>query len=62
MTCGMCGREMTDEGIQKACRGCAAFGGCRLVKCPYCGYEQPQQPGWLKWLVEIAKRKQETKR
>lgn len=61
MRCGMCGHELTEAGIEKACRGCSAFGGCRLVKCPHCGYEQPQPPRWLKWLVEMAKRQQERK-
>ena len=57
MRCSFCGHELTDDGIEKACRGCAAFGGCRLVKCPICGYEQPQEPRWIRNLVNWAKRK-----
>ncbi len=58
MKCGFCGHELTEEGIEKACKGCSAFGGCRLVKCPNCGYEQPQQPKWLKALVQLMAKKQ----
>lgn len=59
--CSFCGLELTQENIEKACKGCGAFGGCRLVKCPRCGYEQPQEPAWLKSLLGWAKsRKQKT--
>ncbi len=58
MKCGFCGHELTEEGIAKACQGCGAFGGCRLVKCPRCGYEQPQIPKWLQKLAQWSKRKE----
>ncbi|MCS7064818.1 MAG: hypothetical protein NZL85_00940 [Fimbriimonadales bacterium] len=61
--CAFCGRELTQEGIERACKGCGAFGGCRLVKCPSCGYEQPQEPLWLRKLIEwVRHRRQETPR
>jgi hypothetical protein len=60
--CSFCGLELTDEKIEKACQGCGAFGGCRLVRCPRCGYEQPQEPAWLKKVLTWAKsRKQPAK-
>lgn len=60
--CCFCGLELTGEKIEKACRGCSAFGGCRLIKCPRCGYEQPQEPAWLKKVLAWAKsRKQPAK-
>jgi Fe2+ transport system protein FeoA len=56
--CAFCGQELTQEGIEKACRGCGAFGGCHLIKCPACGYEQPQEPRWLQKLVAWVRRRQ----
>jgi ferrous iron transport protein A len=55
--CAFCGHELTQEGIEKACRGCGAFGGCHLIKCPACGYEQPQEPRWLQKLAAWARRR-----
>jgi len=55
--CAFCGQELTQEGIEKACRGCGAFGGCHLIKCPACGYEQPQEPRWLQKLVAWVRRR-----
>lgn len=46
--CGFCGLELEEEQVAKACSGCGAFGGCKLVKCPRCGYEQAREPDWLK--------------
>ncbi len=50
MTCSFCGREFTEQAAQKACQSCAMFGGCRKLKCPYCGYETPAESRLLGWL------------
>ena len=52
MTCTHCGNEFTIEESNQACSSCGSFGGCNLVMCPKCGYEQPKIP---KWLEKIAK-------
>ena len=51
MTCSFCGRAFTEEGAQKECRGCALLVGCRNVRCPYCGYETPRVPGFIRKLL-----------
>jgi hypothetical protein len=30
--------------------------GCRLIKCPNCGYEMPPEPKWLKKILERRNR------
>ena len=44
MTCDFCRREFAEEDSRKTCSKCSLFGGCKSVKCPYCGYEMPQVP------------------
>jgi hypothetical protein len=53
MTCTCCGTEFTIEESNAACSKCGSFGGCNLVMCPKCGYEQPKLP---KWLVKLSSR------
>lgn len=50
MKCVFCLREFDDKQARRACKGCLAGGGCHKVKCPYCGYEMPQEPRWIGWL------------
>ncbi|GAB4253810.1 hypothetical protein [Deferrisoma sp.] len=50
MRCGFCGREFSEEAARKECGACSLFGGCKNVKCPYCGYEMPREAGWVRWL------------
>lgn len=50
MTCTHCKSEFTIEESDKACSSCGSFGGCNLVMCPKCGYEQPKIPKWLEKL------------
>jgi Fe2+ transport system protein FeoA len=45
--CSSCGREFTAEQADLACRGCGLRGGCHLVVCPWCGYEQALEPKWV---------------
>lgn len=41
MTCVYCTKIFkVDEG-QETCQSCAMFGGCKKVRCPYCGYDMP---------------------
>lgn len=50
MTCAFCRREFTEQDAQKTCGKCSLFGGCKNLKCPYCGYEMPQVPSIFKKL------------
>jgi len=49
----MCDKRCDEATSQKCCRNCALFGGCRKVKCPYCGYESPAEPMSIRWLKQI---------
>jgi len=39
------------------CVGCPMAKGCKLVKCPNCGYETPPEDKWLKSILN-KRRKQ----
>jgi rubredoxin len=62
MTCNFCAYEFSEDEGAKTCGSCAWFGGCRMVKCPRCGYEMPQTPNLLKLLRKWGKRKSATSR
>lgn len=49
--CGFCGDAFTEDRGQPACLGCPLAAGCRYVRCPSCGYENPVTPGWLERLM-----------
>jgi hypothetical protein len=55
LTCGMCRRTFAEDRGQAACSGCPLHAGCRFVRCPHCGFENPVEPPWLRtlrrWLV-----------
>lgn len=57
MNCAHCRKDFTPDEAQKGCESCGLFGGCHLLKCPHCGYEQPREPGMVQWLREKMKRK-----
>jgi len=45
MKCAFCGLVFDKEASQACCRGCPmSGGGCRMVRCPNCGYETPVAP------------------
>jgi rubredoxin len=46
-TCGFCGRVFAEDEGQPTCGSCPLKGGCQLVRCPHCGYENPVAPPWL---------------
>jgi hypothetical protein len=54
--CSFCDKKFAEADAQKACQACSMFGGCKKVKCPYCGYEQPPVPAFLEKIVEIQKK------
>lgn len=50
MRCAFCGKQFDEQSAQSACRSCSVFHGCKMVKCPHCGYETPAEPGLIKWI------------
>ena len=50
MICTHCRLEFTQEEAEQGCKACGLFGGCHLIKCPHCGYEQAAEPEMLRWL------------
>ena len=56
MKCAFCNKMFNEESSRKSCRNCAVFGGCKMVKCPHCGYESPAEPGLVKWLKRKLKK------
>lgn len=62
MTCTNCGNDFTIEQSNEACSSCGSFGGCNLVMCPKCGYEQPKIPRWVSRLANLLSSKKEGSR
>ena len=46
--CPMCNKTFDDDEARKECKSCALFGGCKMLKCPNCGYEMPQETRLVK--------------
>jgi hypothetical protein len=46
-TCGFCQRTFAPDEGQPTCASCPLKGGCQLVRCPNCGYENPVTPAWV---------------
>lgn len=55
MKCALCGREFDERQAQNACAGCVVAKGCKLIRCPNCGYETTPTPGWLQKIVDRRK-------
>jgi adenine-specific DNA methylase len=58
MKCAFCGMEFDEMAARRLCSSCALFGGCRMVKCPRCGYETPEEPGLIKWIRKRVRKKE----
>lgn len=50
VTCGFCGSAFAEDRGQATCQRCPLSDGCRFVRCPACGYENPVAPAWLQRL------------
>lgn len=50
MKCTLCGFAFKEDQAQEACKNCPLMKGCKLVKCPNCGFETPPEPKWVKYL------------
>ncbi len=61
MKCSMCGLEFEERTAAAACAGCPLNRGCKLIKCPRCGFETPPEPEWIKNLKRRRKEQHENK-
>lgn len=52
MKCSFCGFVFDDADARRQCQGCLIVSGCRSVRCTRCGYEMPEELGFLKRLGE----------
>ncbi len=55
MKCALCGFEFDERQAHNACAKCPMTKGCKLVRCPNCGYETAPTPEWLKKIVDRRK-------
>lgn len=53
--CGYCGHEFAEEDGIKSCGKCGKPGGCRMVRCPRCYYENPEEPKIVKKIKGMIK-------
>ncbi len=53
MKCGMCGYEFDAAQAETACGGCPLVRGCKLVRCPRCGYEMPPEAALVRWVRRV---------
>jgi hypothetical protein len=45
VTCSFCGNRFDPAAAQTACQACPLQRGCRLVRCPACGFEMVDPQG-----------------
>ncbi len=50
MKCSLCGFEFNERQSEGRCKSCPMMRGCKLIKCPNCGFETPPEPKWIKYL------------
>ncbi len=55
MTCGFCGRTFEEDRAQPTCQACPLSRGCRAIRCPHCGYENPAVPAAPAWLLRLRR-------
>lgn len=53
--CSLCGYEFKESEEQQACKSCLMMKGCKLIRCPRCGFEMPPEPKWLKYFKKGRK-------
>jgi hypothetical protein len=53
MRCGFCGHEFEESEGNVGCKNCPMSGGCKMVKCPRCNYENPPEPALVKGLKKL---------
>ena len=56
MRCSFCGHDLDPDEAESACGSCPMAKGCRLVRCPRCGYEMPPEARLVKWIRKLRQR------
>jgi len=54
MTCPVCGYQFTE--FKHVCDGCLFHNGCKLVCCPNCHYQFPEESKTVTFLTKIFKK------
>ena len=57
MKCDMCGLEFDQTEAQTACAHCPMSRGCKMLRCPRCGYEMLPEPKLVSWLRKLSQRR-----
>lgn len=50
VTCGFCQEDFEEDRGQPSCHACPLGADCGLIRCPYCGFENPATPKWIGFL------------
>lgn len=50
VTCSLCGTRFDCNEAASSCSGCPISHGCKLIRCPHCGYETPAPTPFTRWL------------
>lgn len=56
-TCSSCGESFTEKEAAVACDNCVTRGGCGMLRCPRCGFEQTRTPAFLGRLLNLFRRR-----
>lgn len=64
ITCSFCGHVFDPADAQNACQACPLQNGCRLVRCPACGFEMvdPRSSSLARLASRLFNRKQNNDR
>lgn len=57
MKCSLCGFEFNEKDEEPVCSKCHLVKGCRLIRCPNCGFEMAPEPEWIKKLRDKRRKK-----
>ena len=52
MTCPLCGYLFLEGEQSWACQQCPLARGCRLTRCPQCGYEWAEESSVVNWFKD----------
>ncbi len=62
MTCGFCGAPIDESLARHACASCPlGKDGCRRLRCPRCGYENPETPAIFRRLTAWREAREQRK-
>ncbi len=50
LKCDLCGLVFNEDQAVQSCQACPLLRGCKLLRCPRCGYETLREPGIIRWV------------